>query len=251
MTSLTRSQVEGALLQLTGSFLRNPLRCNGGCARCTGACSPGWDICYACANTYAGKLPDAMGFMTYAAQGTQAGAVMHGYKSKPPMAEHEVTVALLAYLGRIYHSRCAEVLVHAPITHWSVVPSTSGRPGDHPLLRLTSADQPMPLWPLTRHPAAPVPSRQSTTADLFAANPLPANSHVLLIEDTFVSGTRPISATRTLRAVGAAHVTLLCVARWLSAPFIGSHAPRDSLLVRSLLPVYDPAICPYTGVGCP
>ena len=62
------------LLQgLAGTYLRNPLRTNGGCARCAGVANPGFAECFQCGRVYGDRLPNLAGFMTYAADGTQAG----------------------------------------------------------------------------------------------------------------------------------------------------------------------------------
>jgi hypothetical protein len=73
-----------------------------------------------------------------------------------------------------------------------------------------------------------------------------AGRHVLVVEDTWVSGAKAQSAALSLRAAGAATVTVLCVARWLRYDWDDHRA-----LIDSLEDPYDAFRCPVTGSVCP
>lgn len=70
--------------------------------------------------------------------------------------------------------------------------------------------------------------------------------HVLVVDDTWVSGNKSQSAALTLKAAGARVVTIPCVARWLSWDYSDEHR---QLIERSTAP-YDALLCPVTGESC-
>jgi orotate phosphoribosyltransferase len=71
--------------------------------------------------------------------------------------------------------------------------------------------------------------------------------HILILDDTWTTGSNTQSAALTLRHAGADHVSVMVVGRWLShtygnnAEFIKTRLRRD----------YDPGVCPVTGGQCP
>ncbi|HYQ68602.1 hypothetical protein [Actinophytocola sp.] len=70
--------------------------------------------------------------------------------------------------------------------------------------------------------------------------------HVLVVEDTWVSGDKAQSAALALKAAGATRVTVLCVTRWLRYDWEDHRA-----LIETLDEPYDAARCPVTGSDCP
>lgn len=69
---------------------------------------------------------------------------------------------------------------------------------------------------------------------------------MLVVDDTWVSGTKAQSAAIALKSAGAGAVTVLCVARWLDRAYEGHEA-----LISSLPASYDALLCPVTGRACP
>lgn len=71
---------------------------------------------------------------------------------------------------------------------------------------------------------------------------------MLLVDDTWTTGSNVQSAAYTLREAGAWNVSALVLARWLdpargqTAELIKQHLQR---------PDYDPGICPWTASACP
>ncbi|WP_415096449.1 phosphoribosyltransferase [Micropruina sp.] len=245
-----------ALLQgLAGTYLRNPRRTTGACAACCGGVNPEYMLCYPCeAFRQQGRLSNAAGFCIYAAQGTQAGQLMYGYKAPYPAREHVVVMSLLLQLALNNHAQCPSRLVGQRVTHWAAVPSTRGRIAPHPLRGMVAAIRPEPEVVLT-HVEGVQPVRQRVVPGLFRSGAsLADGSHVLLVDDTWASGGTPLSAVHALREAGASWVSIIAVARWLSFDFMRAPTSGPTLdLHRSLLSqvVYDLSACPFTGSVCP
>jgi hypothetical protein len=207
----------------------------------------GYQRCSACRRhrAYEG-LADASAFLTYAIAGQQSGYVMRGYKARQSPEEHRAVVALLVVLGVSRHAGCPGALAGVPVTHWASVPSLPARPGEHPLHKIVSTLAPGREACLSA--AANVRFPRDVSPDHFSAEaPLPRDSHVLLLDDTWTGGGHAQSAVLGLRAAGATSVSLLVVARWIkkefgnNAEFLREIADRD----------YNPEICPWTGGSCP
>lgn len=236
-----------ALVSRAGGYLRNPVRVDGiTCAVCATPVA-GYQRCLPC-NGHRSRpgLADAVAFLTYAVAGQQSGYVMHGYKAPRPLEEHRGIVALLLLLALSRHAQCPSALAGTAVTHWATVPSLPTKPGEHPLHATVSKIAPWPEIPLAA--AARVPQPRVISPEHFrACGPPMQGAHLLLIDDTWTTGGHAQSAVLALRAVGATHVSLLVVARWIkegygdNAAFLRSFADRD----------FDPGLCPWTGTGCP
>jgi hypothetical protein len=159
----------------------------------------------------------------------------------------------MAAAATYLHGRCIDATVGA----WQAVtfvPSTTW-PGNNP-----------PIAGIARRVHSVYPSRAkvglaigSDTATARSAVPLPdrfvvpdeyrpqvAGQHVLVVEDTWVSGDKAQSAALALKAAGAMRVTILCVTRWLRYDW-----PDHRELIETLTEPYDAARCPVTGSFCP
>jgi predicted amidophosphoribosyltransferase len=242
------AQLRDSLVARAGGYLRNPVRLTKvTCAVCARP-SGGFQRCHQCRmHRYFDGLADATAIMTYAVAGQQSGYVMRGYKVTPePVGEHWLVVRLLAALGVAGHARCAGDLAGAPVSHWAAVPSLPARPGEHPLHQIVSPFAPgreagLAAAPLTQYPRDVTPDHFTVTGQL------PPDAHVLLLDDTWVSGGHAQSAAMALHKAGAARVSLLVIARWMTRDTrIGTEFLRE-LEARD----YDPAICPWTGTTCP
>jgi hypothetical protein len=244
----TLARLSAALVSRAGGYLRNPVRLEQVTCVVCAAPSAGYERCYQC-RQHRGivGLADASAFMTYAIAGRQSGHLMHGYKATPRLVEeHRTVVHLLVALGLAGHATCPAALAGMPVTHWATVPSLPAKPGEHPLHRLVTKLAPGREVPLQA--AAQVRYPRGARPDHFRADEsLAPGSHALVIDDTWASGGHAQSAALALRAAGAAHVSLLVVARWLNRDY-GSTAK----FLRELAgDDYDPGICPWTGSGCP
>lgn len=96
-------------------------------------------------------------------------------------------------------------------------------------------------------PAPTASFTRSVTPGLFVADPVPAGAHVVVVDDTWVSGGHAQSAVLAVRAAGAARVSVLALARWLDVSRTET-APHLSSLSG---PDFNPRQCPWTGSACP
>ena len=240
------ARLGAALVSRAGGYLRNPVREDRvTCAVCATPVD-GYERCFQCSSHGHSGLADAVAFSTYAVAGQQSGYVMRGYKARPPLEEHRTIVTLLILLALSIHAECPGRLAGAPVTHWATVPSLPAKPGEHPLHEIVSNLAAGSEAPLGAAVKAQFP--RDVNAQHFSTSVrLPPDSHVLLIDDTWVRGGRAQSAALALRTAGAAHVSALVVARWIKEDF-GDNA---KFLSRLSSRDYDPGICPWTGSDCP
>jgi hypothetical protein len=211
------------------------------CEVCRGAVRPGFARCYQCGHHDLlghGLLADAVVPISYAIRGTAFADDLWRYKwARAPAASAQASVLalLLAFLAD--HGACVWRRAGMPPPgRLAVVPTGSGRPDPHPLLRLISPCLRLPICPLAIRPG-----RQGRDLDLdrFRAGPIPAAASVLLLDDTWVSGASAQSAAAALKQVGARHVAVVV---------LGRHVNPDDPAARSLLagltPArYDPSTC--------
>ena len=241
------------LRERTGGYLRNVDRTPGVTCRVCTAPVEGSALCDRCAehrSAYGRALADLVVPVVYGGQTLQSQTLFYGYKD-PGAAqqgdERRPLVRLMFRAAGFMHQRCIEYTVGASVGAVVTVPSTRQRI-DHPLLELTSECLPMipriGAWPARCQPEAArtvVPSRF-----LLAPAPVARGRHVLVLDDTWATGARTQSMAVALREAGAAHVSILILARWLSTSwpptvsYLGSHPHRD----------FDPWMCPVTGGRC-
>lgn len=238
------------LIDNAGGYLRNVVWGPATCSHCAGIPgNEGFSTCYRCDGYIArsGQLSDRRGFITYALAGAQSGANMYRYKDDvpPPAATRMMTLLLAATLTK--HMPCAAHPSHGPVTAWATVPSLSGR-STHPLAGLAAPFLKTVPWVALRASADARNVRELRLGNYVTTDEgaSPYGQHVLLLDDTWVTGSNPESAAGALKRDGATAVTSLVVARWLDASrgatkeFIKSHLTQD----------FDPIVCPFTGHPC-
>ena len=211
------------------------------CEVCRGPVRPGFARCYQCVHHDLlghGLLADLVMPISYSVRGTAFAGDLWRYKwSRSPAASAQASVLalLLAFLAD--HGAC--VWRHAgmpPPGRLAVVPTGSGRPDPHPLLRL--------IAPCLRLPAGPLairPGRQGRGLDLdrFRADRIPAGARVVLLDDTWVSGASAQSAAAALKQAGARHVAVVVLGR-----HVNPDDPAAGSLLAGLAPArYDPSTC--------
>jgi hypothetical protein len=120
------------------------------------------------------------------------------------------------------HGNCISAVMGA----WhavTFVPSTT-RPGGNPPIagiarRVHSVYPARAKVGLAVGPSGGAPRASVPRPDRFTVPdeylPQVVDQHVLVVEDTWVSGDKAQSAALTLKAAGATCVTILCVTRWL------------------------------------
>jgi hypothetical protein len=256
ISSAVLEQFRGVLVRTAGGYLRNPIRTHRvTCAVCTTPC-PGYERCIPCRKQLhePGERADQVAALTYVFANKQSGYVMRGYKAQPrPVQEHRDVVALTAILGLGLHSGCAGRLMGNAITHWAAIPSMPAKAGEHPLRQLVTQAAPGLECKLQGAPTAS--NSRAVSSEHFWMPAVPQGAHVLLIDDTWTSGGHAQSAVLAARGAGAAHVSVLVVARWIEpgwAVLDGERKIDPETYLRGLsTDDYDPLICPWTGGGCP
>jgi hypothetical protein len=156
-------------------------------------------------------------------------------------------VAVATVVAVALHTGCVERLTGWSVSHWAAVPSLPAKPGRHAMATIAEI---VPQGPeVVLEAAASVATRRAVNVDHFRVitPPLPQGSHVLLFDDTWTTGGHVQSAALALRAAGAEVVSALVVARWLQP----GYAPTDEFVRTRLRTDFSPAVCPWTGTGCP
>lgn len=253
ITDLAVQRAGKRLTQSVGYFLTNTVYLpKQTCIRCKGTVVLGaGDVCERC-RSYAGpNTADLVGSLIYACSGADSGRLMRGYKEGRSIQDSEA-ILLLLLLG-LSHNGCASKAVGCAFTHWASVPSLQHFDREHPLHRVAHQ---MPGLPKVQ---VEVPASEAGKAadhnearrfnpghyDVVSA--IPAGSHVLVIEDTWVSGGHAQSVAAALKNAGADKVSILAIARWLDMD--DSRTRRiyhDSLEPRP----YDSTVCPWLHEPC-
>lgn len=223
----------------------------GVCAVCRGPAGPGYARCYQCARHQLlgpDLLADAVVPVSYAVKGTEFSADLWRYKSSRAAASAvaaartSLLALLLAFLHD--HGRCVwrQAGLAAP-GYLAVVPTGGGRPGSHPLLELAA--------PFVRLPRAKLVTGlgyQARDPDetRFQAERVRPHADILLLEDSWVSGSSAQSAAAALKRAGARRVVVIVLGRHLD--------PADRFGARLATRVaetpYDQGRCAVHGVPC-
>lgn len=245
-------ELAALLVHHAGGFLRNTVRePRLTCAVCATPC-PGYDRCLQCNRQLSvpGQRADQVASLTYAVGGRQSGYIMQTYKATTPVKASVTLVSLTAVVGLALHSDCAGRRLHAPVTHWAVIPSMPAKPGQHPLRALVLATAPGVEVGIAAAKTSANPRAVDPTH--FRMAPVPAGAHLLLIDDTWTGGGHAQSAVLAARAAGAAPVSVLTVSRWIDGQWqINDFGNNEGFMAQRCTADYDPWKCPWTGGACP
>src|SRR6201996_1346739 len=214
---------------------------DGCCPVCRGPVRPGYPRCFQCAMHRAdahGWLADVVGPISYAAQGGPPYSRLCQYKADDPdaaAARAVLRAVLLTFLRE--HGPCVwRRAGMPPPARLAVVPSGQGRPGPHPLTGLL-APLGLPAGPLAGRPGEPL--ERALNPHRFRAGAAGAGRSVLLVDDTWVSGSSAQSAAVALRMAGARHVAVAVLGRHVDPADRHSAALLDRIEARG----YDEADC--------
>lgn len=239
------------LVSQAGGYLRNVIREPFVTCRICGTPVQGYERCYRCRHDLsAGQAADIVAPLVYGIDGRQSGILLRHYKddiSGQARQQHGRVLRRLLYVGIVSHQGCIEKLVGQRVSARVAVPSLNRRPGLHPFTAIAAAMKAIGEG-LDLLPAAGATGERVVSAAQFdvASQRSLTGQHVLVLDDTWTTGSRAQSAALALRAAGAGHVSVMVVGRWLSpgfgrnAEFIKTRLGRD----------YDPRICPVTGGAC-
>lgn len=244
-------QTARLLVAQAGGYLRNVIRESLITCDTCGTPVDGYARCYRCQHDRSAGVADIVAPLVYGIERTQSGILLRHYKddvSGHARAQHSQILRRLLYLGIMAHQRCLETRVGQPVTARVAVPSLNDRAGVHPFTAIATAMNAVGDELALRQAAGATSDRvvSATQFDVVSARSLDGQ-HILVLDDTWTTGSRAQSAALALRAAGAGHVSVLVVGRWLSpgfghnTDFIKTRLGRD----------YDPYICPVTGGACP
>lgn len=231
------------------------------CDICLGPIAPSYYRCRSCTmaaqSEYRSLLPTPLIFLTYGISGQQSGQHMYQYKH-PQSTVAERAKADISHLfvdSLKTHGQCIQEKAQMPITGVAFVPSGKPREPDyiHPLQKLLEpyidfANQ--PLIPIRRvTPRAEGSRDHGIDPHRYQVDGNAGDRHILLFEDTWVTGSNPLSTAVALRLAGACAVTVLSLARFLNPRNMQEHA--DWLKANRPLP-YSLRYCPVHRIyDCP
>jgi predicted amidophosphoribosyltransferase len=249
--------LEGARLALANVAAEQPCRTPMvACAVCTAPVS-GYEFCYKCNGDRNGdhrlQLADLVAPLAYAWDGeSQLGKDVYSYKQSHEQlaANASARLGALVYTFGTLHALCPQRRLGRPVTAKAIVPSLKGNPGT----RLAHmADRFLPGWPRIPVAAAGVfgddNSRRALDPTHFSVDPrdVPHGAHVLVLEDTWVTGGHSQAVAVTLKQAGAATVTVVPICRLLKPGWGPNRTYRGSAHSR----LWSPDTCPVTGSTCP
>lgn len=222
------------------------------CHLCLGPSNPGYNTCYRCAfdwrphPEYAGAC-DLIVPATVVVQPSDWYSAVYHYKSKPNYPAFAPVLAVVLREWLAYHAGRVVTALGGPPDLAAVVPSRKVPPPT-PLYSVAE-------WAVRNTPALaglgvdptavafaggspPAKHRTLSPESLFAGETL-TGRRVLLVEDTWVSGSTALSTAIALRRAGAAGVALISIARMVkeggmtpeyeqaaAAPIDFAHWPR-------------------------
>jgi hypothetical protein len=224
------------------------------CRVCTNPVD-GYARCFHCnihrGSEYANQLADLVVPLAYAWEGqTQLGKDVYRYKRDRGEAAATAigNLAALLYTFGALHAYCPGRRLGGAVTAKVVMPSLRGNPG---VTLAQMGEQFLPRWPSIQVTATgnygnagrsldPDHFRVAPHDDLF-------NAHVLVLEDTWVTGGHSQAIAVALKRAGAAIVTVLPMCRLLDPGWPTSATYSQSDRRRH----WSPDICPVTGTTCP
>jgi hypothetical protein len=212
------------------------------CSVCRGPCGRRSARCYQCdlhLQCAPGSLADVVVPVAFAIKGGPHARCLWQYKSVRMTAEivgrAELTVRALLLVFLHDHGPCLWRAAGIPgPTHLAVVPTARGRPGAHPLRALVAEHLTGPWAELRARPGGE--QVRDLDPSRFRAAALPG-AKVLLIDDTWTTGSSAQSAAMALRSAGADAVVTVV---------LGRHVGRAEAEHAGL----DPAIMPFRQESC-
>ena len=189
------------------------------CIVCRGTKRDDFAQCPKCGRDFRdAQWPDLLGFGVFARADEQSGTLMHRYKKSAPVRTSGQDKSIVGSLAAAAMHQAYNQLPTLDVT--TTVPSTRGRES-HPLhdLVLRAADylpEPIQVKQLLQTNLETNPPTREVNSDLFTVIGNVEAQHILLIDDTWTTGAHMLSAVGALRNAGAAHITAIALARWIS-----------------------------------
>lgn len=248
MTSIPGSasryaQLDELLFQKYGSYLRTVRHHSQQdhlCPICGGIKNSNYKYCVSCANLGLAEhtQTDRLAFGFYAVEENhQFYTVMHDYKEpvvQGANASRNNYRALISLILRVQVAErlsCIARLANAPVTAWAVIPSSqqSKRSGQrHPLAQIVQ--QTLPRLPEVTMTATRQKERGISDHEFAVSmqSRAPLN-HVLLIDDSWVTGGSVQSAALALKKAGAGQVSAYCIARIVRQNYLARQLGNEAV----------------------
>jgi hypothetical protein len=232
---------------VAGTYLDGTVRQGGvTCAICSAPVQGGFRICFPCNRIAraAASVADRVATLVYAVEpDSQTYRVVRNYKAQRPGPDLRFVVSALLAIGLRAHTGCLGRLGGVPIDGWTVVPSTRGRT----VLRdLVAAVSTKPELEIEVRFAGQQRGREFAPEQWHVPSEI-NRDHVLVIDDSWVTGAHAQSVAGALKSAGAKQVSMLAVARVLRADW---EANKD-LVARLKGGTFNWKRCPWTGGDCP
>jgi hypothetical protein len=239
-------KVGEALHKQAGSYLQSTVRrASVTCSVCSTPTGGLSSVCTQClAHRRLGiPLADRVASLVYAPYRTQTYQLVSQYKTDRPGPAITSTMTALLAVGLRGHYGCAVRLANCGADYWGVVPSTRGRS--------TLSDIVGSLAKSTAHRVSieyrgPAGHRSLDPSLWSTSTVVPADAHVLLVDDSWVSGARAQSVASAMKRAGFRQVSVLTAARVMNPEF----GPNGDFIDKSL-GGYNWRRCPWTGGACP
>lgn len=179
-------------------------------------------VCSRCGDArqaYRSRGADRLGSVIYGGKSLASGDLMHRYKESQAKNGDVLLVTALAALA-FRHRACVGSLANMPPQRWATVPSLRRIGTEHPLrtILLQLLDEKAEIRvaaALSARRASDSQRREINPEYYDVLTPVPHGSHVLLIDDTWVSGGHAQSVAMALKDAGAKQVSVLAIARWV------------------------------------
>lgn len=231
-------------VELQRNYLRGPLPPSPWiCPVCRGVRGTGFPLCYPCQShrdEAGGRLADVVIPISYSPRTGQHHHNLRAYKAMASSrrARRDLLALLLHFLHR--HLPCIAAKTGGQPTHTAVVPSTSGRIGEHPLGLLVGARLGLPAIAADVNPRYS-PGNREFRPDWFAVSlqRQTAPTRVLLLDDTWTTGAHAQSMAYALKTAGAVTVATVVLGRHVNPDY----PPSKQLLSAISDQIFNPGIC--------
>jgi hypothetical protein len=229
-------------------FLRNVVR--EPMSTCHVCATPvnGYPLCWRCRDHQRiCGLADLVAPLSYGIDGTESATVIRNYKNHRLRSERErcgSIVGEVLRLGLSVHERCFAAAVGQPVSARVVIPSLTSRTGVHPMLAI--AESLGLTGDVVLRPSLDASCDRVVGEEKFTVDGAVSGRHILVLDDVWTTGSNAQSAALTLRCAGAAAVSVVVMARWLSP----RHPLSARFIRKRLRQDYDPLVCPVSGGRC-
>lgn len=229
------------------------------CDVCCGPVDGSYPLCWACNSLlkeFPTELADIVVPLSYAVKGhknlQQFYYDLHRYKAEQPSIAAQNRLKALMMMFKIHHMHCLEKAIGMPVSSVTAVPSGRNR-ANHPLpdiarlLTKSNGDEPeIPLIPARFAGQTRQGRAQRINPDDFVFDQ-ELQGHVIVVEDTWVTGTNAQGLAVKARRQGAEKVSIVVLARMLDYDF-----PPTKKLVDTWQDSdrFDASICPVAEGGC-